>query len=230
MIQALHEVNLYSRIDGSGYRNIWVVGDLHGCYTLLMNELHRVDFDPTQDLLISVGDLIDRGAENVECLELLQMPWFRAVVGNHELLMLDALSPDGNVNNWLMNGGQWFFMLDADQEILARALVELVRRLPYIIELNTGQETIVIAHADYPDNEYQFGKEVPLFNVVWARERISDSIDGIGGEITGADRFIFGHTPVQRPKAYWNQHYIDTGAVFCGNLTLMQVKGGQLKV
>ncbi len=126
MTQALHEVNLYSRIDGSGYRNIWVVGDLHGCYTRLMSELHRVDFDPTQDLLISVGDLIDRGTENVECLELLQMPWFRSVMGNHERLMIDALSPAGNVNNWLMNGGQWFFMLDADREILARALVELV--------------------------------------------------------------------------------------------------------
>lgn len=159
MTQALHEVNLYSRIDGSGYRNIWVVGDLHGCCTLLMNELHRVDFDPAQDLLISVGDLIDRGTENVECLELLQMPWFRAVMGNHERLMLDAVSPDGNVNNWLMNGGQWFFMLDTDQEILARALVELVKRLPYIIELNTGHETIVIAHADYPGGEYQFGKD-----------------------------------------------------------------------
>ena len=84
-----------------------------------MSELHRVDFDPAQDLLISVGDLIDRGTENVECLELLQMPWFRAVMGNHERLMIDALSPDGNVNNWLMNGGQWFFMLDTDQEILA---------------------------------------------------------------------------------------------------------------
>lgn len=44
---------------------------------------------------------------------------FRAVMGNHERLMIDALSPDGNVNNWLMNGGQWFFMLDTDQEILA---------------------------------------------------------------------------------------------------------------
>ncbi|WP_338278065.1 metallophosphoesterase [Escherichia coli] len=225
MIQALHEVNLYSRIDGSGYRNIWVVGDLHGCYTLLMNELHRVDFDPAQDLLISVGDLIDRGTENVECLELLQMPWFRAVMGNHERLMIDALSPDGNVNNWLMNGGQWFFMLDTDQEILAWALVELVKRLPYIIELNTGHETIVIAHADYPGGEYQFGKEVPLFDVVWSRERISDSMDDIGGEISGADRFIFGHTPVKSPKTFWNQHYIDTGAVFCGNLTLMKVKG-----
>lgn len=216
---------IYHRIDGTKYRNVWVVGDLHGCYTGLMSELHRVDFDPAQDLLISVGDLIDRGTENVECMELLQMPRFRAVMGNHERLMLDALSPDGNVNNWLMNGGQWFFMLDTDQEILARALVELVRRLPYIIELNTGQETIVIAHADYPDNEYQFGKEVPLFNVVWARERISDSMDDIGGEISGADRFIFGHTPVKSPKTFWNQHYIDTGAVFCGNLTLMKVKG-----
>lgn len=191
---------LYSRIDGSGYRNIWVVGDLHGCYTLLMNELHRVDFDPAQDLLISVGDLIDRGTENVECLELLQMPWFRAVMGNHERLMIDALSPAGNVNNWLMNGGQWFFMLDSDKEVLARALVELVRQLPHIIELNTGQETIVIAHADYPDREYQFGKAVPLFNVIWSRDRVSDSIDGIGEEITGADRFIFGHTPAKSPK------------------------------
>ncbi|MFQ0946296.1 metallophosphoesterase [Escherichia coli] len=216
---------IYHRIDGTKYRNVWVVGDLHGCYTRLMSVLHRVDFDPAQDLLISVGDLIDRGTENVECLELLQMPWFRAVMGNHERLMIDALSPDGNVNNWLMNGGQWFFMLDTDQEILAWALVELVKRLPYIIELNTGQETIVIAHADYPDNEYQFGKEVPLFNVVWARERISDSMDDIGGEISGADRFIFGHTPVKSPKTFWNQQYIDTGAVFCGNLTLMKVKG-----
>ncbi|EPT8346404.1 metallophosphoesterase [Escherichia coli] len=227
MTQALHEVNLYSRIDGSGYRNIWVVGDLHGCYTRLMSELHRVDFDPTQDLLISVGDLIDRGTENVECLELLQMPWFRSVMGNHERLMIDALSPAGNVNNWLMNGGQWFFMLDADREILARALVELVRRLPYIIELNTGHETIVIAHADYPDNEYQFGKPVSDLNVTWRRERFYDAVDGVGGMITGADSFILGHTPVNRQKSFWNQHYIDTGAVFCGNLTLKQVKGGQ---
>ncbi|MCS1270882.1 DUF551 domain-containing protein [Escherichia coli] len=72
-------MNLYSRIDGSGYRNIWVVGDLHGCYTRLMSELHRVDFDPAQDLLISVGDLIDRGTENVECLERLQ----NALSGNY---------------------------------------------------------------------------------------------------------------------------------------------------
>ncbi|MGV6380979.1 metallophosphoesterase, partial [Escherichia coli] len=72
-------MSMYQRINGADWRNIFVVGDLHGCYTLLMNELGKVSFDPACDLLISVGDLVDRGAENVECLELITMPWFRAV-------------------------------------------------------------------------------------------------------------------------------------------------------
>ncbi len=99
----------YEKIDGSKYRNIWVVGDLHGCYTNLMNKLDTIGFDNKKDLLISVGDLVDRGAENVECLELITFPWFRAVRGNHEQMMIDGLSERGNVNHWLLNGGGWFF-------------------------------------------------------------------------------------------------------------------------
>ena len=64
-----------------------------------------------------------------------------------------------------------------------------------------------------------------VFYIIGPQTPISDSMDDIGGEISGADRFIFGHTPVKSPKTFWNQHYIDTGAVFCGNLTLMKVKG-----
>ena len=100
---------IYQKINGDDYRNVWIVGDLHGCYTNLMNRLDAVGFDPAQDLLVSVGDLIDRGTENVECLELLTMPWFRAVRGNHEQMMVDGLSEHGNVNHWLANGGGWLF-------------------------------------------------------------------------------------------------------------------------
>lgn len=39
-------MNLYQRINGADWCNIFVVGDLHGCYTLLMNELDKVSFDP----------------------------------------------------------------------------------------------------------------------------------------------------------------------------------------
>lgn len=219
-------MSIYHRVNGADFRNVWVVGDLHGCYTNLMGRLYELKFDTAQDLLISVGDLIDRGSENVECLELITMPWFRAVRGNHEQMMIDGLSPHGNVSHWLVNGGGWFFNLDYDKEILAKALVHKAAELPLIIELVTGDKKVVICHADYPHNEYAFDKPVPEEMVIWNRDRIGDAWDGKTSEITGADLFIFGHTPARQPLKYANQMYIDTGAVFCGNLTLVQVQGG----
>lgn len=218
---------IYQRIDGSAYRNIWVVGDLHGCYTLLMSRLDEIGFDTTQDLLISVGDLIDRGSENVECMELITFPWFRAVRGNHEQMMLDGLSEHGNVAHWMANGGGWFFYLDYDKERQAKALVHKVAELPLIIELVSGDKKYVICHADYPSSEYEFGKPVKAEQVIWNRERVSNAWDGLGSQITGADEFIFGHTPEKNPLKYWNQNYIDTGAVYCGNLTLRQLQGDE---
>lgn len=219
-------MSIYQRINGADWRNVWVVGDLHGCYTLLMNELDKIKFDPASDLLISVGDMIDRGAENVECLDLINQPWFRAVRGNHEQMMIDGLSAHGNVNHWLVNGGGWFFNLDYDKERLAKALVHKAAELPVIIELETGDKTVVICHADYPHSEYVFDKPVDVDLVIWNRERVSDAQDGIVQEITGAHLFIFGHTPARQPLKYANQIYIDTGAVFGGRLTLLQVQGG----
>lgn len=37
-------------------RHVFVAGDIHGCYSLLMQKLDEHNFD--NDLLISVGDLI----------------------------------------------------------------------------------------------------------------------------------------------------------------------------
>jgi serine/threonine protein phosphatase 1 len=152
------------------------------------------------------------------------IPWFRAVRGNHEQMMIDGLSERGNVNHWLLNGGGWFFNLDYDKEILAKALAHKADELPLIIELVSKDKKYVICHADYPFDEYEFGKPVDHQQVIWNRERISNSQNGIVKEIKGADTFIFGHTPAVKPLKFANQMYIDTGAVFCGNLTLIQVQ------
>ncbi|MCZ8694818.1 serine/threonine protein phosphatase, partial [Escherichia albertii] len=45
MADGVKEMCYYERIDGSKYRNIWVAGDLHGCYTNLMNKLDTIGFD-----------------------------------------------------------------------------------------------------------------------------------------------------------------------------------------
>lgn len=217
-------MSLYQRIHGDLWRNIWVVGDLHGCYTLLMQHLNRVAFQPMQDLLISVGDLIDRGSEDVECLMMLNQPWFRAVRGNHEEMMLDALEGNGHTNLWVANGGGWYFDLNVNEQHRVKALLYRIAELPLIIEVVTGDKKMVICHADYPDDHYAFNKPVDPFQVVWNRQRINRAQRGSMCLIGGADQFFFGHTPVRKPFKSTNQLYIDTGAVFCGNLTLVQLQ------
>lgn len=219
-------MSIYQRINGDAWRNVWVVGDLHGCYTNLMNRLDAVGFEADKDLLISVGDLVDRGTENFDCLDLINQPWFRAVRGNHEQMMLDALLNGESYGHWVSNGGGWDTFLklsDYERAMRLESLLTKVAELPLIIELVTGDRKVVICHADYPHNEYVFDKPVPEEMVIWNRERVSDAVDGNVSEINGADLFIFGHTPVRNPLTYANQMYIDTGAVFCGNLTLVNI-------
>ena len=59
-------------ITGKNFSSVYVIGDLHGSYSLLMQELKNLNFDFHNDLLICTGDLIDRGVENLECISLLE--------------------------------------------------------------------------------------------------------------------------------------------------------------
>lgn len=218
--------DIYQRIDGSEYRNIFVVGDIHGCYDRLMSQLSELKFDQSKDLLVSVGDIIDRGPQSLQCLALINEEWFRCVRGNHEQMAIDAPTKPSHSRMWFNNGGHWFSHLDSDQQMYARDLIIESAKLPLFIDLQTSNQKVVIAHADYPDNAYELGKPVSEYDALWGRDRFNNIVDGHGGEITGADQFYFGHTPIERHIKAWNQNYIDTGAVFGGMLTIVQVQSG----
>ncbi|XTZ40086.1 protein-serine/threonine phosphatase [Salmonella enterica] len=214
---------MYQRIEGTDWRHIWLVGDLHGCHQLLMRALRQRHFDPYQDLLLCVGDLIDRGPDSLLCLELLAKPWFRTVRGNHEQMAIDALE-HGDLSLWQLNGGGWFNTLKSVERQQALEALQHCAELPYIIELHGEDGVNIIAHADYPAAEYQWQKEVDRQSVLWRRDRLNQLICGRGEKIAGADNFWFGHTPLQQPFNAQNLHYIDTGAVFGGALTLIQLQ------
>lgn len=214
---------MYQRIDGSQWRHVWVVSDIHGCYQWLMDELKRRHFNPYEDLLISVGDLIDRGPDSVSCLALMHEKWFRAVRGNHEQMALDSLQ-DNDFALWTMNGGIWFARLESGQQKRALALLKECRTLPLIIEITCANGLNVIAHADYPSEEYAWNKPVSAQRVLWDRNRLMGFMAGKGQGIRGADHFWFGHTPLDKRYDFNNLHYIDTGAVFDGYFTLAQLQ------
>ncbi len=67
----------------------YVIGDIQGCYRELRSLLDKINLDPQEDELWLVGDLINRGPDNVAVLDcLMEIPRLIAVLGNHDLHFL----------------------------------------------------------------------------------------------------------------------------------------------
>lgn len=141
----------------------FVVGDIHGHYDVLIEQLELIHFDFKNDRLFSVGDLVDRGEQNLEVLRLLDEKWFYAVRGNHEQMIIDRYESLVNKPAWsntikikddarrihIANGGQWFDELSEEE---GRDYVyEKIKELPYVITFNSEAKLIGIIHAEVPE-------------------------------------------------------------------------------
>lgn len=69
---------------------MYAVGDVQGCLDPLLGLLEQVSFDPSHDLLISVGDLVNRGPKSLETMRFCKGlgSAFKMVLGNHDLHLL----------------------------------------------------------------------------------------------------------------------------------------------
>lgn len=68
----------------------YLIGDIQGCYTPLRRALDLVRFDAARDQLWSVGDIVNRGGDDLRVVQLLRSlgASFRCVLGNHDLHFL----------------------------------------------------------------------------------------------------------------------------------------------
>ena len=211
----------YETIEMPENGRTFVVGDLHGCYDILMHELNKVSFDKSKDLLISVGDLIDRGDKNIDCAWLLAEPWFKAVMGNHEDMFINCMNGI-NVQLYLSNGGQWTTK-QPNNDLLE--LKDMFEKMPHVIILEPGP--YVISHATFSfDSLEDFKRGVGRkhytdpYHLLWERDNLERSHPDI-------IRSYHGHTPMEKSITLGNSRYIDTGAVFKehgGFLTLEEIK------
>ena len=75
------------------YKNIIVVGDIHGCYEPLKELTNKYDIHDESNLFIFVGDYFDRGIQNLEVLDFLfdiyKQKNIILLEGNHESHWID---------------------------------------------------------------------------------------------------------------------------------------------
>ncbi|KAJ1973487.1 hypothetical protein H4R33_006953 [Dimargaris cristalligena] len=65
-------------------RRIIFLGDIHGCYNELVRLLTKMGYEQGRDLLVSVGDLINKGPDSAKVLDFVMEHNMLAVRGNHE--------------------------------------------------------------------------------------------------------------------------------------------------
>ena len=213
-----------------------VMGDLHGCYDLLQQTLDDLQFDPAAgDCLFAVGDLTDRGQQNVSCLRLLEQPWFYTVRGNHEALMLQALQGDSQLEAqlWLRNGGGWFWALSPEeQDWVKRCCQSQIATLPYALHIHTRAGAQVgIVHADPLFDDWMqlmATLQAPRLSadhserLLWQRQRLTllRSLPAVerhrhpASQIANIDLICLGHTPLpgDAPWGAGNLLWLDNGA------------------
>ncbi len=87
------------------------IGDIHGCDTALEVLLRELQLQ-SDDAVIALGDVIDRGPDSKRCIEILlalkSKCQFQHIMGNHEEMMLDALYGGEWKDAWPRYGGLEF--------------------------------------------------------------------------------------------------------------------------
>jgi len=218
------------KLESNSIGRDFIVGDIHGCYDELMAMLEHIKFEPTTDRLFSVGDLIDRGPKSLDCLKLVDNPWFHCVLGNHEEMMLMSIKTGRSnwIADWKRNGGKWGYeyrneVAMGDKAAFIKKYLEI---LPLVIAVGEGEKRFNIVHAELYDGaipvpvgdenidnwKFVSAEHVIRDRMLWGREIIHRIV---GGDIHNNLSITYcGHTPIKECVIIGSQVFIDTGCVF----------------
>ena len=219
-----------------GYSRVLAIGDVHGMYQKLIKLMDKIRFNPDEDLLIFLGDYIDRGPDPGRCLQYifaLQQQYPDVVVclmGNHEVMMSSYfMQKRGNYNNlivdyagsWLDNGGlETLKQLDEMDADTKEELLQWVMNLP-----------VKYQYQDYFFCHAGVDPDVPLavqneFDMLWRRQQWWE-------QYKGEETLVVGHTPVQKVMKLTGKERRTSKPLFLANHVIMcdtgaYMSGGKL--
>ena len=188
----------------------YVMSDIHGLYDKYESMLRKINFRGS-DSLIVIGDVIDRGPHGIKVLQdIMSRNNVELLMGNHELMMLDALNlrqwrPDGVdwLNTWYHNGGavtatRFYYLSEEEQHKLINYLKGA--QFERFIMVNNKRFYLVHGGPTGCDRKNNF-KDFE-YNVTWNRPVEWNYIP-----MKDVDHVVFGHTPTAFYQGCEGEHY-----------------------
>lgn len=203
---------------------IFAIGDIHGCLEDLQRLIRVIAADPRSDTLVFLGDFIDRapgGREVVDYVLALQKDYGRVIClsGNHESMFLRYL--DGKDEDlYLANGGaptlNAYGISRHDGPHTRRAKIP-GDHLRFFESLLPYYETdqFIFVHAGLLPGLTLADQDIQ--DLQWIRQTFIES------DYDFAKRIVIGHTHFAAPLVTANKIGIDTGAVYGGKLTCVEL-------
>ena len=185
------------------------VGDIHGYLNLFWEGLNQLNFNPDRDRVFSVGDLVDKGPDNLACLRLINNDWFYATIGNHEIQLYENLIHPPEKYPLSIN---WQPKLSGEESLECQALI---KKMYAAITVDVAGLQIGVVHAGVPENlswtefitQLENADETMLHFSVWDREVVNQT-----KTIEGIDWVVSGHQCLDSVSTFGNIICIDTGA------------------
>lgn len=187
-------------VNNSSFARLIALGDIHGCFDKLMSLWQKLEVTDN-DLVIFLGDYIDRGAKVAETLKWIleqnKKENFIFLRGNHEQMLLDVFQGRMNKLTWLFNGGQTTIRdlskLKSEDATYIDKVLNFVENLPLSYSIKIDERTFFFCHAGV--NSRKSLEEQTEDFLLWAREEFFDVYDGDAVIISG-------HSPVQAFKKF----------------------------
>lgn len=192
----------------------FVIGDIHGCHDELIELLELTGADDN-DIIISVGDIIDRGSKSKETWRFFKdRPNTVVLMGNHERKHL----------NGILSYAQDIVKVQMEEEY--EAFLSWVAKLPYYFE--TDEAIIVHAAFEHDKNLYEQREDVLAGTTSGERHLEKKYVPDTwwSDYYIGTKPLIYGHHVVgDTPKIKNNTYGIDTGACHGKFLTAIELPG-----
>lgn len=128
-----------------------IIGDVHGHYEALLVLLDAIAPNAS-DAVYFLGDLIDRGTQSAQVVDLVMKYHYRCLLGNHEQMLLEVLggqiAASGIFQDWLYCGG-YNTLLSYNYKV-PQDHIEWMKTLPLYLDLGDLWLVHAGVHPDLP--------------------------------------------------------------------------------